>query len=47
MTSEQALVANKLIFGGLFVLGDLVWLWRWLARSQDENGAILPDGMAP
>lgn len=23
---------NKEIFGGLFVLGELVWFWRWLAR---------------
>ena len=30
---------NKHIFGSLFVLGELIWLWRWLAkRSQNENG---------
>jgi hypothetical protein len=23
---------NKEIFGGLFALGELVWLWRWLVR---------------
>jgi len=24
---------NKLIFGGLFVAGELVWLWRWIGRT--------------
>lgn len=23
---------NKTIFGGLFVAGQLVWFWRWMAR---------------
>jgi hypothetical protein len=23
---------NKTIFGGLFVLGELVWLWRWVVH---------------
>ena len=23
---------NRIIFGGLFVLGQLVWLWRWMTR---------------
>ena len=23
---------NKQIFGGLFVAGELVWLWRWISR---------------
>lgn len=23
---------NKLIFGALFITGELVWLWRWLQR---------------
>jgi hypothetical protein len=23
---------NKMIFGGLFVAGELVWLWRWMAH---------------
>ena len=31
---------NKKIFGGLFVAGELVLLWRWLAlRRAKKNGA--------
>jgi len=31
---------NKTIFGGLFVAGEMVWLWRWLEqRNSQENGA--------
>ena len=25
---------NKQIFGGLFVAGELVWLWRWIGRQN-------------
>ena len=31
---------NKTIFGGLFVAGELVWLWRWLKQmTAQKNGA--------
>jgi hypothetical protein len=31
---------NKTIFGGLFVAGEFVWLWRWLElRNAKKNGA--------
>ena len=31
---------NKTIFGGLFVAGELFWLWQWLKRRLDgKNGA--------
>jgi|SRR5271165_1204836 len=30
---------NKAIFGGLFVVGELVWLWRWVARPKKAESA--------
>ena len=28
---------NKMIFGGLFVLGELVFLWRWMAEKNSPR----------
>jgi hypothetical protein len=31
---------NKTIFGGLFAVGELVWLWQWRRRiTTQKNGA--------
>ncbi len=36
---------NKAIFGALFVVGELVWLWRWLRlRNAQKNGATPMSG---